>query len=136
MTKVVAGIDPKHIDWGIQIINGEKRVVVIRYLDDDGDPVTAPIIDWQATQQTARADTRWTPSMPSSANPGRHGTRSRPVPFCPARANIVPFAAETGTHAWLHRECWRPWHLARGAEAMKALSRISGLSDVAGRHLP
>jgi hypothetical protein len=31
--------------------------------DDDGDPVTAPIIDWQATQQTAQGDARWTPSM-------------------------------------------------------------------------
>ena len=31
--------------------------------DDDGDPVTAPVIDWQATQQTAQADARWTPSM-------------------------------------------------------------------------
>jgi hypothetical protein len=31
--------------------------------DDDGDPITAPIIDWQATQETAQADARWTPSM-------------------------------------------------------------------------
>jgi hypothetical protein len=31
--------------------------------DDDGDPVTAPIIDWQATQQAVQADARWTPSM-------------------------------------------------------------------------
>ena len=31
--------------------------------DDDGDPVTAPVIDWQAPQQTAQADARWTPSM-------------------------------------------------------------------------
>ncbi len=31
--------------------------------DDDGDPVTAPIIDWQAPQQSAQADTHWTPSM-------------------------------------------------------------------------
>jgi hypothetical protein len=31
--------------------------------DDDGDPVTAPVIDWQATQQSAQADARWTPSM-------------------------------------------------------------------------
>jgi hypothetical protein len=31
--------------------------------DDDGDPVTAPIIDWQETQQTAKANARWTPSM-------------------------------------------------------------------------
>jgi AAA domain/Bifunctional DNA primase/polymerase, N-terminal len=32
-------------------------------IDDDDDPVTAPLIDWQAPQQTAQADTRWTPSM-------------------------------------------------------------------------
>jgi hypothetical protein len=31
--------------------------------DDDGDPVTAPVIDWQATQQTTQGDARWTPSM-------------------------------------------------------------------------
>ena len=31
--------------------------------DDDGDPVTAPIIDWQAIQQPTQADPRWTPSM-------------------------------------------------------------------------
>jgi hypothetical protein len=31
--------------------------------DDDGDPVTAPIIDWQAPQPAAQADSRWTPSM-------------------------------------------------------------------------
>jgi hypothetical protein len=31
--------------------------------DDDGDAITAPIIDWQATQQATQGDTRWTPSM-------------------------------------------------------------------------
>lgn len=32
--------------------------------DDDGDPVTAPIIDWQATQQTAlQGNARWKSSM-------------------------------------------------------------------------
>ncbi len=31
-------------------------------IDDDGDPVTAPVIDWQAPQQPVQAD-RWTPSM-------------------------------------------------------------------------
>jgi hypothetical protein len=31
--------------------------------DDDGDPVTAPVIDWQAPQQTPQADPRWTASM-------------------------------------------------------------------------
>jgi AAA domain/Bifunctional DNA primase/polymerase, N-terminal len=32
-------------------------------IDDDGDPVAAPIIDWQAPQQTAQDDARWTQSM-------------------------------------------------------------------------
>jgi hypothetical protein len=32
-------------------------------VDDDGDPITAPVIDWQATQQTTQNDDRWTPSM-------------------------------------------------------------------------
>ena len=32
-------------------------------VDDDGDPITAPVIDWQATQPTAQGDARWTPSM-------------------------------------------------------------------------
>jgi hypothetical protein len=31
--------------------------------DDDGDPITAPIIDWQAPQQAAGTDASWTPSM-------------------------------------------------------------------------
>ena len=31
--------------------------------DDDGDPITAPVIDWQSTQQTTQGDARWTPSM-------------------------------------------------------------------------
>jgi hypothetical protein len=31
--------------------------------DDDGDPITAPVIDWQAPQQAPQGDTRWTPSM-------------------------------------------------------------------------
>ena len=31
--------------------------------DEDGDPITAPVIDWQATQQPAQADARWTPSV-------------------------------------------------------------------------
>jgi AAA domain/Bifunctional DNA primase/polymerase, N-terminal len=32
-------------------------------IDDDGDPITAPVIDWQAPQQATQADARWTPSM-------------------------------------------------------------------------
>jgi hypothetical protein len=50
-------------------------------------------------------------------------------------AVVVPFGAEPGTHAWLHSECWRPWHEARRAEAAKALRQIGGFSRVAGRQL-
>jgi hypothetical protein len=32
-------------------------------IDDDGDPVTAPVVDWQAPQQAAQDDARWTQSM-------------------------------------------------------------------------
>ena len=46
-------------------------------------------------------------------------------------AGIVPFGTEPGAHAWLHGECWGPWQRARRAEAVKALSRIGGVSDVA-----
>jgi hypothetical protein len=38
-------------------------LIVETGVDDDGDPVTAPIIDWQAIQQTAQGNARWTPSM-------------------------------------------------------------------------
>jgi AAA domain/Bifunctional DNA primase/polymerase, N-terminal len=31
--------------------------------DEDGDPVTAPVVEWQASQQTSHADIRWTQSM-------------------------------------------------------------------------
>lgn len=48
-------------------------------------------------------------------------------------ASIVPFGTEPGIHAWLHGGCWRPWQEARRAEAVKALSRIGVLSDVAQR---
>jgi hypothetical protein len=32
-------------------------------IDDDGDPVTAPVIEWQSPQQTPQDDARWTQSM-------------------------------------------------------------------------
>ena len=35
--------------------------------DEDGDAVTAPVIDWQTTQQTAQADARWTPVHATAA---------------------------------------------------------------------
>jgi hypothetical protein len=31
--------------------------------DEDGDPITAAVIDWQAAQQPVQADTRWPPSI-------------------------------------------------------------------------
>jgi hypothetical protein len=46
---------------------------------------------------------------------------------------VLPFGTQPGTHAWLHGECWRPWQQARRAEAVKTLSRIGSLSDMAQR---
>src|SRR5262245_42794495 len=34
-------------------------------------------------------------------------------------AMVRPFGA--GEHAWLHSECWPPWHQSRQAEAARAL---------------
>jgi hypothetical protein len=46
-------------------------------------------------------------------------------------AVVLPFGFEPGSHAWLHGECWRPWHQARRAEAVKALNRVESLPDAA-----
>jgi hypothetical protein len=46
-------------------------------------------------------------------------------------AVVLPFGFEPGSHAWLHGECWRRWHQARRAEAVKALNRVESLPDAA-----
>jgi hypothetical protein len=42
---------------------------------------------------------------------------------------VVPFGTEPGTHAWIHAECWRPWHDSRRAEAVKALYQVLNVID-------
>ena len=32
-------------------------------VDDDGEPITAPVIDWQATEQTPKGDAHWTQAL-------------------------------------------------------------------------
>jgi hypothetical protein len=49
------GVSGFEIPFAMQMVETGK--------DGDGDPITAPIIDWQAIQQTAQQDVRWTPSM-------------------------------------------------------------------------
>ncbi|MGA8695816.1 MAG: hypothetical protein WB689_18620 [Xanthobacteraceae bacterium] len=39
-------------------------------------------------------------------------------------AVVLPYGAGPGTHAWLHAECWRPWHDARRAQAVEALKQM------------
>jgi hypothetical protein len=51
-------------------------------------------------------------------------------------AAVIPFGTKPGTHAWLHSDCWQPWHRARRVEADKALSRIGIVSDTAPRGRP
>jgi hypothetical protein len=40
-------------------------------------------------------------------------------------AVVVPFGTEPGMHTWLHPECWRAWHEAQRAYAMRELQIFS-----------
>jgi hypothetical protein len=41
-------------------------------------------------------------------------------------AVVVPFGTATGSHAWLHPECWPDWHKARREQARRALQADAG----------
>jgi hypothetical protein len=50
------GISGFEIPFNVQIVETGT--------DEDGDPITAQVIDWKTPQQTAeKSDVRWTPSM-------------------------------------------------------------------------
>jgi hypothetical protein len=48
-------------------------------------------------------------------------------------ALVLPFGTEPGGHTWLHAECWRAWHRARRADAMKALAAM-GVTECSAIH--
>jgi hypothetical protein len=56
---------------------------------------------------------------PSPAGLCRWCSKSETVGAC-----VLPFGTNSGTHAWLHAECWPAWHQARRAEAVAALRAI------------
>jgi hypothetical protein len=60
----------------------------------------------------------------------RHPIRSCPDRCCwcnkPEREDsvLLPFGVESAGHAWLHSNCWRPWHEQRIADAVAALAEM------------
>jgi hypothetical protein len=44
----------------------------------------------------------------------------------PDGAMVVPFGTVSGTHAWLHSECWPAWQLDRRNQARHALQADAG----------
>jgi hypothetical protein len=62
---------------------------------------------------------RWLDEHPAPSPAGRCAWCGQ---FERSDAVVVPFGAEPGTHAWLHADCWRPWHEARRAVAASALA--------------
>jgi hypothetical protein len=87
--------------------------------DDDGDPVTAPVIDWQATQQTTQGDARWTPSMQLLR-------RVLMTTLVDCGQNVRPFLDGPGVRACdielVRTEFYRQ-HPADGTERQKAETR-------------
>ena len=67
----------------------------------------------------------WLNQHPAPSTPGRCAWCGRPET---RRAVVLPFGTRSGTHAWLHGECWPAWHRARQAEAVLAL-RSTGISS-------
>jgi hypothetical protein len=61
---------------------------------------------------------KWLDQHPDPSAPGRCGWCGRPES---RTAVVLPFGTESGTHAWLHSECWPAWHRARRANAVTAL---------------
>jgi hypothetical protein len=63
----------------------------------------------------------WLNQHPAPSTPGRCARCGRPESL---RAVVLPFGTKSGTHAWLHAECWPAWHQARRADAIAALRAI------------
>ncbi len=60
----------------------------------------------------------WLNQHPAPSTPGSCARCGRPESL---RAVVLPFGTKSGTHAWLHAECWPAWHQARQADAIAAL---------------
>jgi hypothetical protein len=70
---------------------------------------------------SARCVIEWLNQYPAPSTPGRCAWCGRPESL---RAVVLPFGTTSGTHAWLHAECWPVWYQARRAEAIAALRAI------------
>jgi hypothetical protein len=71
----------------------------------------------------------WLDEHPAPSPPGRCAWCGSPES---PGAIVVQFGTDPGTHAWLHPECWSPWHRARRAKASTALGLTSGVGPTPG----
>jgi hypothetical protein len=63
----------------------------------------------------------WLDKHPAPSPPGRCALCGE---LESASSVVVPFGTKSGTHAWLHSECWEDWFRFRNEEAMGALSSV------------
>jgi hypothetical protein len=80
-------------------------------------------------QAFERCTIEWLNQHPAPSAPGRCAWCGRPE--SPA-AVVVPFG--TGTHTWLHAECWPAWHQSRRADATAALRTMGIAPGGSGDH--
>jgi hypothetical protein len=81
-------------------------------------PVEQELLGRAANATHGNRIVRWLDQHPSPSQAGlcAHCGQSGCI-----GAVVVPFGVTSGTHAWLHAECWPAWHQARRAEALCAL---------------
>jgi hypothetical protein len=77
------------------------------------------VLDLLRGESKRRRIVEWLNAHPVSSDPDRccscgGSDRSGDV--------LLPFGVASTGHAWLHSECWFPWHKRREADAMRALS--------------
>jgi hypothetical protein len=63
---------------------------------------------------------KWLDLNPTPSAPGHCAWCGGPT----NRAPVVPFGTESGTHVWLHRQCWTEWQKMRRSRAKEALNRM------------
>jgi len=86
---------------------------------DETGPREGPSPPLQANDRTVEAFVAvWLNGHPTPSEPGRCNWCGKPEI---SSGVVLPFGVEPGKHAWLHSECWVPWHQARRAEALAVL---------------
>ncbi len=74
-----------------------------------------------------RCIVEWLNRHPAPSTPGRCASCGRAESH---DAVVMPYGTEPGTHAWLHTECWPPWHAKRRTEAAASLNAIGIIGSI------